>query len=208
MPVAVYPPSMLSKIPRLKLDPQIKAHPYKTNKKRRSDYDRAMAFHPSITTNPILNKQFLAPPSQPSRKTSQHTLPSARDAIDEFLSSDLDLELELSFASTMSLNSPPRDSAALASEQSHSSYTPMDISPAPQRILTAKPVGRPRALTGEPRSFGKDLSNSTESLPIMATEAKTASGTKSGKRLQRAALPLEWMAASYEDKNSTQVSWF
>lgn len=199
------------KIPRIKLDQQHKAHPYKTIKRRRTDHDRAMAFHPSITTNPVLNKQFLAPPFGLSRKTSQHTIPPARDAMDEFLSSDLDLELELSFASTMSLNSPPRDPATLAPENENSSYAPMDVSPAPQRILPSKPIGRPRALTGEPRSFGKDLSNSTESLPIMTIGAKNTSGTKSGKRLQRAALPLEWMAslaASHEDKNSTQVSWF
>lgn len=195
------------KIPRIKVDP--KAHPYKTDKRRRIDYDRAMAFHPSITTNPVLNKQFLAPPSALPRKTSQHTIQPiqpARNVLDEFLSSDLDLDLELSFASTMSLNSPPRGPATLASENNNPNYTPMDISPAPQRILSTKPTGRPRALTGDLRLFGKDLSNSTESLPLTATGNRNASETKNGKRLQRAALPTEWM--SFEDKNLTQVSWF
>lgn len=141
--------------------------------------------------------QLLQPPSAPSRKKSQRFLRQQHDDIEEYLSSDL----ELSFASNVSLNSPPREQISLPSD---SGCVPMDISPAPPKHsnkyahLTegVKPMGRPRALTN-PRLFGSDLSNSNPSLlpsPQMAPAQPT--GTAQGtKKIQRSALPVEWFTA-------------
>ncbi|KAF8968373.1 hypothetical protein BDZ97DRAFT_1916212 [Flammula alnicola] len=132
------------------------------------------------------SNQFLNP-SAPSRKKSQRF----RD--DDFLSSE---DLELSFASNVSLNSPPRENISL----SPSDCEPMDISPAP--ILKSSSRQRPRAHTGGARLFGSDISNSGNPLlpsPHLAAEslAKQAVATQSGtKRIQRSALPTEWLAAT------------
>ncbi|PCH38481.1 hypothetical protein WOLCODRAFT_142591 [Wolfiporia cocos MD-104 SS10] len=138
-------------------------------------------------------KPFFAP-SLPSRKVSQ--APRKRSELDEFLTSDVDIDadLERSFASNMSLYSPKRDALDLASESEDMSYTPMDISPAPQRYSTLATgnidklpaLGRPKDLAGNGRLFGKDMSNS-------GGRAKYTTGTSgANKRLQRATLPLEW----------------
>lgn len=113
-----------------------------------------------------------------------------RDDIDDFLSSDL----ELSFASTMSLNSPPRDTMTLA--QDHD--VPMDISPAYRPLQkenekTNRATTRPRASTSAARIFGQDMSNSNFSNDSVNT--KTGSQANS-KRTQRSALPMEWMVPS------------
>ncbi|KAJ6547399.1 hypothetical protein B0H19DRAFT_1165393 [Mycena capillaripes] len=102
---------------------------------------------------------------------------------------DLSSDLELSFASNVSLNSPPRDSLALTPESEYPK--PMDISPAP---LT-RPFMRPRAFTSGPRMFGQDRSNeSIQSGP--AASLKPDSTHSSGKRTQRSALPSEWFTTA------------
>lgn len=133
--------------------------------------------------------QHLRAPPAPSRKRSQMLHPK-RDDIDDFLSSDL----ELSFASTMSLNSPPRDTMTLA--QDHD--VPMDISPAYRPLQkenekTNRATTRPRASTSAARIFGQDMSNSNFSNDSVNT--KTGSQANS-KRTQRSALPMEWMVPS------------
>ncbi|KAJ7172642.1 hypothetical protein C8R46DRAFT_1162023 [Mycena filopes] len=132
--------------------------------------------------------QYLnAPPVQPHRR---HDRLQRSNDVDE-LSSDL----ELSFASNVSLNSPPRESIALTSE---SEYPAMDISPAPP----VKPfMGRPRAFTSGPRMFGHDRSN--ESIQSIQSgpppSLKQGSTHSSGKRIQRSALPLEWFKTTPDD---------
>lgn len=134
---------------------------------------------------------------------------------------DDDLDLELSFASTMSLNSPARDSQPLTPEGENPDHVPMDISPAPPRAfqvpqppvqaLNAKPiVGRPRAATSAARLFGRDMSNGYETSSVYSASSVSKSGTGStAKRLQRSALPTEWFssAQAQQDENmSSQVS--
>lgn len=133
--------------------------------------------------------QYLHAPLAPSRKRGQ-VLSAKHDDIDDFLSSDL----ELSFASTMSLNSPPRNTMTLAQDRD----VPMDISPAYRPVQkenekTNRPTTRPRASTSAARIFGQDMSNSNFSNDSVNT--KTGSQANS-KRIQRSALPMEWMAPS------------
>ncbi|KAF9218258.1 hypothetical protein BS17DRAFT_721918 [Gyrodon lividus] len=137
------------------------------------------------------SSQYLSAPLAPIRKRSQYL--KARDDVDEFLSSDL----ELSFASTMSLNSPPRDYVNLTHESIQDDA--MDISPAPSKIIHKenahlnKPMNRPRAYTSAARMFGQDMSNGSISNDSVSD---AQSGTQSGsKRTQRSALPIEWLSA-------------
>lgn len=158
------------------------------------------------TSVPPLFKQFLAIPQAPSRKLSQRIKGKVTPEVEDFLSSDVERELELSFASTMSINSPPREPISLALEDDSRDYVPMDISPAPPRIQAAptkeetrKMTGRPRAFTSSARLFGADMSNSSSQLSLRAPSAKSSSDTSTsgrGKKLQRAALPFEWMSNS------------
>ncbi|KAJ7738516.1 hypothetical protein DFH07DRAFT_84124 [Mycena maculata] len=110
---------------------------------------------------------------------------------------DLSSDLELSFASNVSLNSPPRNTVALTPESEYPK--PMDISPAPPAPST-KPLMRPRAFTGGPRMFGHDRSNESRSIDSTHTgpppSLKAGSTHSSGKRTQRSALPPEWFAAA------------
>ncbi|KAF8638858.1 hypothetical protein AX17_001914 [Amanita inopinata Kibby_2008] len=128
--------------------------------------------------------QRLAPPPAPSRKRSQRLLkPTCEDA-DEFLSSDL----EVSFASSVSLHSPPCQTILLPSEGSNYAE-PMDISPAP-----SKPQSRPRALTSSARLFGNNIGNTLDPNPQPSVNNSKLQTSHSGaKRTQRSALPLEWM---------------
>ncbi|KIK97416.1 hypothetical protein PAXRUDRAFT_136344 [Paxillus rubicundulus Ve08.2h10] len=137
------------------------------------------------------SSHYLSAPLAPIRKRSQYLKP--RDDVDEFLSSDL----ELSFASTMSLNSPSRDYVNITHESMQDDA--MDISPAPSKIVhkenahLGKTMNRPRAYTSAARMFGQDRSNGSISNESIAD---AQCGTQSGsKRIQRAALPLEWLHA-------------
>lgn len=160
------------------------------------DLPDEMAFFSHCSTS----TQFLNAPPAPSRKRSQR-LPRPRDDVDEFLSSDL----ELSFASTVSLHSPPRESIALTPENEY--LDPMDISPipAPKPAFThapskenddsVKPLTRPRAFTSAARMFGRDMSNGISPALLIPPAPKSGSSHVNAKRTQRAALPLEWLAA-------------
>ncbi|TFK88227.1 hypothetical protein K466DRAFT_489345 [Polyporus arcularius HHB13444] len=127
------------------------------------------------------------------------------------------LDLELSFASTMSLNSPARISQPLTPEDEYLDHVPMDISPipgprfqpvAPQLTQTTNPkplVGRPRSSSAA-RLFGRDMSNGHESSSQYSASSMSKSGTGSNtKRLQRSALPTEWFAPPQPspDENAT-----
>ncbi|OBZ75465.1 M-phase inducer phosphatase [Grifola frondosa] len=188
-------------------------HPYKQQKRNLptsdvdSDVEVEMALFGSNATTSTANKTYLTVPSAPARKVSQRISGSRHD-FDDFLSSDIELELERSFASTMSLNSPPRDPLSLTPEDKHQDYAPMDISPAPPRVLAprnqgnfldAKPVAaHPKSadMSSASRLFGRDMSNGNESI------SKANSGTNNGsKRLQRSALPMEWMASAGPQRN-------
>lgn len=143
--------------------------------------------HPQSQTQDIqmaATTSFLDVPSHHAQRFMR-----PHDDVDDFLSSDL----ELSFASNVSIHSPPASEALMLSPSAgESDYAPMDISPAPAK----KPVferGRPRAFTSGARLFGRDMSNG---LPPPATQVAPASLTKSGstqsKRIQRSALPSQW----------------
>lgn len=121
--------------------------------------------------------RFLQVPSLPTRKALNESFDDISD------------DLELSFASNMSLNP-----ATTEERDNHlASPVPMDISPAPPtRVAPSKFATRPRAFTSSARLFGRDVSNENLQPPSISS----GTGTTSGKKLQRAALPFEWMAPS------------
>lgn len=150
--------------------------------------------------------QCLMLPTIPSRKRSQRF--GQRD-VDEFLSSDL----ETSFASTVSLNSPSKGDVPLTPDREYAE--PMDISPFPlpkphAHIGERKPASRSRAYTSSARLFGNDLSNNAPDflLPSQATHCDpTASNTSTqgAKRTQRSALPTEWLMSIGGPEKKPQV---
>lgn len=159
----------------------------------------------TIMANYLPLKHLLVP-SAFSRKTNDRISGRLHSDVDDFLSPEVEQSLEHSFASTMSIQSPIRDSSSLTSENENPDYSPMDISPAPQRIQTSKShfldvkptVGRPRAYTSSARLFGRDMSNSSvRSNSGLSNTPSASSGTSSGnKKLQRSEIPLEWRMAS------------
>ena len=167
--------------------------------KTNTTFKRQKHHHPPQPSNDMSffarsSSQFLNPPSAPSRKISQRFI-QTNDNVDNFLSSDL----EISFASNVSLNSPPREQLSLPSD-----CEPMDISPAPvappsRLTMGSKPhSNRPRAFTSGARLFGNDISNSNTLFPspqIVVASTHKATGSINAKRTQRAALPTEWLAA-------------
>lgn len=190
------------------LDHLVEATTHRSSKKQKRSHSFQSSSH--ISTMSYYGSpsgQFLNPPLAPSRKKSQRFIPTD---VDEFLSSDL----EVSFASNVSLNSPPREHLSLAA----SDCEPMDISPAP----APKPVSsrltpggqRPRAFTSGARLFGSDLSNNRNPLlpsPHLAEEIKAKpTDPKSGtKKIQRSALPFEWLApARGPEPPTAEVSIF
>ncbi|KAG7452671.1 uncharacterized protein BT62DRAFT_879078 [Guyanagaster necrorhizus] len=136
---------------------------------------------------------FLNVPSTFSRNRINAT-PERHGDDDDYLSSDL----ELSFASTVSLNSPPKEPVALTPESDYG--VPMDISPAPPKFQPTKAATRPRAFTSaaSSRVFGSDVSNHSSSQ--RGVSGSTHSGLK---RTQRSALPMEWLMASPIKDTST-----
>ncbi|KAH9857705.1 hypothetical protein C2E23DRAFT_288043 [Lenzites betulinus] len=170
----------------------------------------------SLFGNTRFNSSHLSVPSFLNGKAAKRDAP-VRSAREQFIATaqDADLDLELSFASTMSLNSPVREPQPLTPENENPNYVPMDISPAPTHMmqpastaLEVKPaqlrpfVGRPRAATSAARLFGRDMSNGTDSASQFSG-SKLGTGTSSGKRLQRAGLPTEWLSTSRtQDENS------
>ncbi|KAF9246131.1 hypothetical protein BU15DRAFT_39576 [Melanogaster broomeanus] len=165
-------------------------HSNKRLKREHRDYNYGPQDMTFFSTLSSASSQYLSAPLAPIRKRSQYLKPT--DDVDEFLSSDL----ELSFASTMSLNSPSRDYVSITHDNMQDDA--MDISPAPSKIVhkenahLGKPMNRPRASTSAARLFGQEMSNDSM-LSDPASDAN--SGTQSGlKRTQRSALPLEWVS--------------
>lgn len=159
-----------------------------------SEFSSEMAYFAPQSTS-----QFLNPPSAPSRKRSQRFI-RTHNEVDDFLSSDL----EASFASTVSLYSPPHEPLALTPDSEYAE--PMDISPAPapkptasrlsgiERDYSLKPHARPRAYTSAARLFGNDISNGLLPSPSMApVPSLKSAGSTYSKKTQRAALPTEWL---------------
>lgn len=188
----------------------------------------------------------------PALKLTAH--PTRDDHINAFLSSDVHAELELedSFASNMSLNSPPRPRRHLGLPDSpdDTDYVPMDISPAPpprvfypppkqqqqqqqanqpyyrarterdrdtnqtmQLPLPAanatKTSGRPRSNTASnARLFGTDVSNANPAGKKADEKGSDKEQSVAGRKLQRAALPFEWMPSGQGNGSSisAQVS--
>lgn len=132
--------------------------------------------------------RFLQVPGLPTRKGSS---PVPNGSFD-----DISDDLELSFASNMSLNPTTTDER----DDHIASPVPMDISPAPaSRVAHSKFIPRPRAFTSSARLFGRDVSNEHHQPPSSISSG-TGSGTTSGKKLQRAALPFEWMAPPRQEQ--------
>ena len=69
-----------------------------------------------------------------------------------------------------------------------------------------KVPGRPRAFTGSGRLFGTDVSNADTKPAKPAGDKGT--DEKSGRRLQRSALPFEWMSSGRDDtaRSASRVS--
>ncbi|KAF5391347.1 hypothetical protein D9757_001939 [Collybiopsis confluens] len=128
------------------------------------------------------SERFLSAPVALVRKRAGTVSVASRpcDDVDDFLSSDL----EISFASTVSLNSPPKDHIALTPEMEYAE--PMDISPAP-------PKNRPRAFTSSARLFGNDMSSRLNSTRDLQPSPSIREESISAKRTQRSALPTEWL---------------
>ena len=146
---------------------------------------RDQPLHPLPNAMPSLfpshaASRFLQVPSLPTRKASS---PVPSESFD-----DISDDLELSFASNMSLNPTTTEER----DNHVASPVPMDISPAPlTRVAPSKFTSRPRAFTSSARLFGRDVSNENLQPPA---SIGSGTGTTSGKKLQRAALPFEWMA--------------
>lgn len=154
---------------------------------------------------PASSSQFLLPPSAPTRKRSQRSI-RTRDEIDDFLSSDL----EHSFASTVSLHSPPHEPIAFTPDTEYAE--PMDISPAPApkpatSRFSSKQAARPRAFTSAARLFGSDISNGLMASPaIDPSPTVKPAGSVQTKKTQRSALPNEWLAALQVPETKLAVS--
>ena len=152
-------------------------------------------------------KTLLQPPPAPSRKPSQRLQRPANE-LDDFLSSDL----ENSFASSMSLNSPPhspeRNRLAPSSLSNVQSPMAMDISPAPRQGKVnfnddnERKLGF-RGFSGA-RSFGRELGNHA----LASSQPESASMRAGGKGLQRSAIPSEWLAGFSPAKVEHIVSTF
>lgn len=169
-------------------------HPKRTQFQPPTKVSPDMTFFSNFSST---SSQFLNPPRAPSRKRSQLLNPK-RDDVEDYLSSDL----ELSFASTMSLNSPPRNAMSPQDQD-----VPMDISPAPRPVQKEnermnRPTTRPRAATSAARIFGHDMSNEGSSHDSTAGTGSQANL----KRTQRGALPMEWMTASNPLKPSNMFA--
>ncbi|KAF9264735.1 hypothetical protein L218DRAFT_861968 [Marasmius fiardii PR-910] len=137
---------------------------------------------------------FLAAPSFFNRKRSSSHSQQPPDEVDDFLSSDL----ELSFASSVSINSPSDDIARTPDSE----YAePMDISPLPHKKTVQQPLAqtRPRAFTTAARLFN-DVSN--QAPAVLAPSPPIVDSTKSGsKRTQRPTLPTQWLMPSDPDSS-------
>ena len=170
-----------------------------SKKRKRSDHNLNPKMPGFFST---LSSRHLKPPPAPSRKPSERLIRTdAANEVDDFLSSDF----EHSFASTMSLNSPPGSpphaSAAPPPVTNPLSPNAMDISPAPATKMFKSENGsgirksRPRAFTVA-RMFGRDVGNQhhgTASSAAAAAVVDDLSVNDSKSSGKRAALPNQWL---------------
>ncbi|EJD06069.1 uncharacterized protein FOMMEDRAFT_145381 [Fomitiporia mediterranea MF3/22] len=158
-------------------------------KRKRRDPDTSFEEMPPFFTS--LSAKTLKPPPAPSRKPSER-LQRPSNELDDFLSSDL----ENSFASTMSLNSPtgsPRDAFVPSSLPEVQSPMAMDISPAPPQKMFLDDASERKASRQElsaARSFGRELGNHA----LATVQAESASMRMGSNGPQRTLLPSEWLA--------------
>ncbi|KAJ8078718.1 m-phase inducer phosphatase [Marasmius tenuissimus] len=150
---------------------------------------------------------FLAAPLFFRKRSNSHVQQQPqqqRDDVDEFLSSDL----ELSFASSVSINSPSRENIALTPDTEYAE--PMDISPLPpskttQSVAQQQPLAqkRPRAFTTAARLFS-DVSNQPPTT-LQPSPSIIGSTKSSSKRTQRAALPNQWFVPPANPDSSGNI---
>jgi hypothetical protein len=167
---------------------------------------------------------FLAPPTigsmtfgGPKRAKSSVLLRTPKDELDEFLSSDL--ELEASFAST-SISSPPHAGLDLPD-----SPMAMDISPQKPRAVFTRPAAsqflsvKPLSMNTRPRSLTateytrplQDVSNIASNGPLLNVPSmnKPAAGSISGgRKLARPGLPMMWMAEPEVSATITSSAYY
>ena len=160
-----------------RLKPSADSRP--TNGRRRKYLQVDMKNERGFVSHPSITAQYLSTPPNSSASARP------RDDVDEFFPSDL----ELSFASTVSLNS-----------RSRSDYVPLDISPVPFCKAVTRPKNNnmvskfsPHAFTT--RGFGNDVSNGI-SAPANPPIPQSNPSTFQTKRIQFSALPSGWLAFS------------
>lgn len=138
--------------------------------------DDMQAFPAASSANPQSQSPILVPAL--STRTI-HFVQGTQDNGEDLLSSDL----ELSFASAMSLNSPLRGSMKLTDNTSREDVIPMDISPEPSRLAQhsrragahfVEKATRNCETTTSVRLFGRDLSNEA---PMLSVASSCESGT-------------------------------
>lgn len=125
-----------------------------------------------------------------ARSFSKATKPSQAE-LENYLQTE---DLEHSFASTMSLNSPPHSPNMPTGQllppggYAHG-HSPMDISPCP-------PSKAYLGVPGSGRHFGREIVNSLSPSPMLPGDATRSSG----RGRQRSALPSQWLQPSPECK--------
>ena len=192
---------------------------FNNTKRKRNDPEDMPAFFSQVAAK----AQQLQPPPAPSRKPSQRLARPDGD-LDDFLSSDL----EVSFASTMSLNSAPnspeKDAFLLdLPAENNIPFSPnaMDISPAPKPLAKKRSfmfgrskqeaattaTTRQRAFTVT-RAFGRELSNHQPSpAPAFAVPAPVSVKEDSPAiPRSRSPLPAGWMGVFSKQPKPITVS--
>lgn len=176
------------------------------------DIDQPHAFLPAINpTNPSGTRMpiptFTTSASKRTRAVAQPPMPI--DDLDDFLSSDLDLELQQTFASA-SISSPPQQHLLLEP----ASESAMDISPVQTRHAPvqhnlseyAKPRARSHTVTARTMPL-RDISNSNGSLLSVPPHARKASaGSIATRKLARPTLPTHWFAAAAPEPRVRKIS--
>jgi hypothetical protein len=182
----------------------IPATPINTHPKRRrtsvsalNDPDRPHAFLPTANRTVPSGTLMSFPAAHmvaPKRLSRPPILRAPMDDLDDFLSSDLDLELQQTFASA-SISSPPHHEIQLESESSSA----MDISPEKSRLAPVQSEyakTRPRSNTVNPGNFPlRDVSNNNGHGALLVPPPmprKASVGSVNSRKLTRPGLPMTW----------------
>jgi M-phase inducer tyrosine phosphatase len=125
---------------------------------------------------------FSAASSANSHSHSQLPVSAVSIKAIQYVQGTEDNDLEISFASSMALNSSLPDPVKLVDNVGREDVVPMDISPEPSRVIHQsrianghflEKVTRARAFTTSVRLFGRDLSNG---IPISPASSLCESG--------------------------------